>query len=255
MTRKDFQRELGGALDEIAGTPSQALSDRVRWALRDAPERRGPVWIAGLAAGAVAVLLIGVLLVANPLNRQPHPGTAGPGHSPSPIASPSPSLSPSPSAVPSASPSATPDNLPTFVCTGNTTISGQQPPLSAFIDGLRTGTHAGYDRLTIEFKNGQAMSVELRPQAGTTFTRSPSGQPVALAGKSGILVLIHGSDLHTDYSGATDITNAYPVLVEVRQLEDFEGQVQIGLGLSKSACYRAFWLSNPARLVIDIQIS
>jgi hypothetical protein len=36
-------------------------------------------------------------------------------------------------------------------------------------------------------------------------------------------------------------------------MEDFEGVVQWGLGLSKSACYRAFFLTNPTRLVIDIQ--
>jgi hypothetical protein len=45
------------------------------------------------------------------------------------------------------------------------------------------------------------------------------------------------------------------VLLELRQVEDFEGTVQWGLGLSKTACYRAFYLTNPARLVIDIQNS
>ena len=37
------------------------------------------------------------------------------------------------------------------------------------------------------------------------------------------------------------------------QMEDFEGVVQWGLGLSKLACYRAFFLTNPTRLVIDVQ--
>ena len=61
MTREDFRRELGDAFDSISGPPSPALSDRVRSALVEAPERRGPVWIAALAAAVIAVILVGVL--------------------------------------------------------------------------------------------------------------------------------------------------------------------------------------------------
>jgi hypothetical protein len=123
----------------------------------------------------------------------------------------------------------------------------------AFINAVRTGTHSGYDRLTIEFTNGQPSSIELRPQSGTTFGTSPKGDQVSLAGQNGILVIIHGADLHTSYIGPTDIKTGYSALVEVRQLEDFEGVVQLGLGLSGATCYRAFILTNPTRLVIDVQ--
>jgi hypothetical protein len=249
VTREDFRRELGSVFDAISGSPSPALSDRVRSALADVPERRGPIWIAGLAAAVLAVLLVGVLLVANPLNRlQPQP-PVGPASSPSPSASPAPSTSPSAAPSPSASANPTP-----FACTTGAPATAPNPPLVAFIDRVQTGAHAGYDRLTIEFQNGEPSSIEIKPQSGTSFTMSPSGQPVTLAGQAGILVIIHGSDAHTAYSGPTDITNAYPALVEVRQLEDFEGQTQWGLGLAKPACYRAFMLTNPARLVIDIQV-
>jgi hypothetical protein len=95
----------------------------------------------------------------------------------------------------------------------------------------------------------------MSPQGGTTFTLSPSGQQVTLQGSSGLLVVIHGADEHTAYTGPTDIKPGYAVLLELRQVEDFEGTVQWGLGLSKSACYRAFYLTNPARLVIDVQSS
>jgi hypothetical protein len=76
---------------------------------------------------------------------------------------------------------------------------------------------------------------------------------MTLAGSAGLLVVIKGADEHTAYSGATDFKTNYPVLLEARQVEDFEGTVQWGLGLSKSACYRAFFLTNPTRLVIDVQ--
>jgi hypothetical protein len=247
VTREDFRRELGDAFDAISGSPSPALPDRVRSALIEAPERRDPVWIAALAAAVIAVILVGVLLVGNPLGR----GSLVPGGlgKSSPGASQASAPSPSPSPSPVTSPDANP-----FACGGSFAFGGGQPPPSAFIDAVRTGTHAGYDRLTIEFKNGQPSSIEVRPQTNTTFT-PPSGQPFKLAGQDGLLVIIHVADAHTAYSGPKDFKTGYSGMLEVRQVEDFEGYVQWGLGVSKSACYRAVILTNPTRLVIDIQTS
>jgi hypothetical protein len=246
VPNENFRRELGSEFDDMVGSPSSALPDRVRSSLTGAPEQRGPFWIAGLAAAVIAAVVIGVLVVANPLNRPPT--AAGPGVGSSPTSSASFSPGPSPSA------SATPDtSLPPFVCAAAAPITSAQAPAVAFIDRVQTGAHAGYDRLTIEFNNGQPASIELRPQSGTSFTQGASGQTVTLAGSNGILVVIHGADLHTSYNGSTDIKTGYTALVEVRQVEDFEGVVQLGLGLSNATCYRAFILTNPTRLVIDIQ--
>jgi len=133
-------------------------------------------------------------------------------------------------------------------------ITTQQPanPI-AYVSALRTGAHAGYDRVTIEFSNGQPASIEVRPQAGTKFALGESGQTVTLAGKNGILVVIHGADAHTSYSGPRDLKTNYPRLVETRITEDFEGVVQLGLGINGPACYRFSVLTNPTRLVIDVQ--
>jgi len=251
VSNENFRRELGHVFDEMAGSPSAALSDRVRSSLAEVPEQRGPFWIAGLAAAVIAAVVIGVLFVANPLNRPGNSVGPGIGSSPTP-ASPGVSPAPSPGATPGASP--TPDStLPPFVCASSSPITSAQAPAVAFIDDLRTGTHPGYDRLTVQFQNGQPASIELRPQAGTVFTNSPKGDQVTLVGSNGILVVIRGADLHTSYSGSTDIKTGYATLVEVRQLEDFEGVVQLGLGVSGTTCYRAFILTNPSRLVIDVQ--
>jgi hypothetical protein len=78
---------------------------------------------------------------------------------------------------------------------------------------------------------------------------------VTLLGSNGILVVIQSADMHTSYSGPTDLKTGNSALLEVRQVEDFEGYVQLALGISGATCYRAFVLTNPDRLVIDIQAS
>ena len=236
MTREDFRRELGDAMDSISGSPDPALSDRVRSALVEAPERRGPVWIAALAAAVIAVILVGVLLVGNPLNRGPLiPGSQ---------------VHVTPTPVATASPQAAP-----FICSQSSASITQQSLGQRLIDDVRTGAHAdlGYDRLTIEFQNGQPASIQLDPQIGTAFTRDAKGDTVKLAGSYGLKVRIFSADAHSKYSGSQDLITGFVGLLEVRLVGDYEGYVTWALGLSKPACYQTTILTNPTRLVIDIQ--
>jgi hypothetical protein len=235
VSNENFRRELGHVFEEMTGSPSAALPDKVRSSLAKVPEQRAPFWIAGVAATVIAAMVVGIVVVGN-FNR--------PQTNVLPAGVPTPSVSTVPKTLES--------NLPAFVCAASRLGMTPAPPV-AFINGVRTGTHTGYDRLTIEFKNGQPGTTGLRTQSGTTFTNSPRGDQVTLAGQNGILVVINGADLHTSYSGSTDIKTGYATLVEVRQVEDFEGVVQLALGVSGAACYRAFTLINPDRLVIDIQ--
>ena len=235
MTREDFRREIGDAMDSISGSPSPALSERVRAALVEAPESRGPVFIAALAAAVIAVILVGVLLVGNPLKL----GTPVPGGTGTPTASP----------VPSPVPSPTP-----YKCGASSAFFGTQAPLTAEISDVRWGTHTGYDRLTIEFNNGQPNSIEITPQTNTNFINDPKGDTVKLAGQVGLKVVIHTADAHTAYSGPKDVMTGFAGLMEARQMGDFEGYVTYGLGLAKPGCYTATILTNPVRLVIDTQV-
>ena len=73
---------------------------------------------------------------------------------------------------------------------------------------------------------------------------------------AGVLVSVHSATGATTFTGPTDLLHPeYQVLKEARQTEDFEGYVSWGLGLSKPACMRAFVLNDPARLVVDLQIT
>ncbi len=155
---QNFRRDLNREFDSISGSPSPALSARVRSAVvQDRPARTGPFWMAGLAAALIAIIVVGVLVVAS-FNR--HQTGVLPGTAPSPSASPS--ASPSPVATPTS-------NLPAFVCGVNTSLSPQQAPPSAYVSDVRTGTHAGYDRITITFTDGLPGSISLKPQNSATF--------------------------------------------------------------------------------------
>jgi len=234
--REDFRRELRDGFESISGAPDAGLQARVHSALVEAPEKRGPVWIAGLAATLIAALIVGLLFVAGPLRQQ----------------APIPGLLPSPSPTPL--PTSDTSNLPPMTCTnvlpvGTDDHVGQ--PI-AYVSAVRVGTHKGYDRFTIEFKNGLPGDIQISAQGSSVFTQSASGRQVTLQGSAGLLVTMTGADNHTSYSGSTDFQTTYPVMLEAQQVQDFEGYVQWGLGLSRSACYRAFVLQSPTRLVIDV---
>jgi len=245
VSNDDFRRELNSVFDDVSGMPSSGLRDRVRSAVAQAPEPRAPYWIAGVAAAVIAALIVAVLFVANPLTNGPSPvgGVPSPSPSPSPVATATPTVSPS---------------AQQFQCSVQNFVpkpGSSTPPPVAYVDGLRTGAHTGYDRLTVEFANGAAGQVEIRFQTGTNFTLSPSGMQTTLKGENGILVVIHGADLHSSYNGSTDIVTGYTGLAEVKRIEDFEGVVQLGLGVNGYPCAQAFFLTNPDRLVIDVRNS
>src|SRR5438445_8604204 len=146
MTRDSFRREINREFDAMSGAPSPALSARVRAALAEnRPARIGPpVWMAGVAAALIALIIVGVLVASN-LNRHQTgiaPGTI-PSPSPSVVAPVTPSVSPSGQASPTSPAGA-------YDCNSSAT-SVANAPLTAFINAVRTGTHAGYDQVTIQF--------------------------------------------------------------------------------------------------------
>jgi hypothetical protein len=245
----NFKRELNNAIDDVSGAPSSGLRDRVRAAVTEAQPERSTYWIAAVAACVITALIVGILYVNNPFRRPV--GTVNPGATPSPSAA--------PSAQPTPSPSTSPTPSQAYVCTADTmdhTLPTGSP--IAYVSDIKTGAHQadGYDRLVITFANGiPTESVELKPQANTAFELGESGQTVTLKGTKGIGVVIKLADAHTQYHGPTDFvtSSAYTSLAEARVVEDFEGVIRVGIGVKGQACYHAFYLTDPYRLVIDVQ--
>jgi hypothetical protein len=138
-------------------------------------------------------------------------------------------------------------NLPAFKCAD----AGGGTAGAANITGVRSAGQVGYDRFVLQF-DSKVPSYTVKRLAKAVFKAGGSGQTITLSGTSGALVQIHAATESGTYSGATDFSNTgFQVLSEARLVEDFEGYVSWGLGLSRPACIRTFTLSDPARLVID----
>ncbi len=205
--------------------------------------RYRPLFVAALAAVLLGAMAAGVLIFTS--SNRANPAVAQAANPPAVSAAPAPAEELAAAPVASVTP---------FQCSAST-LSAQNAPAVATIDAVRTGSHAGYDRLVVQFTGRQPSTIDLRPQSTATFLGAPSGAAITLAGQHGLMVIVRGADMHTAYSGSRDLKRSYPGLRETRVIEDFEGQVMLGLGVQNSNCYRAFVLSNPVRLVIDMQTS
>ena len=118
----------------------------------------------------------------------------------------------------------------------------------------RASEQPGYDRFVLQF-DAIVPSYQVQRQAKPVFTQGASGQTVTLSGTTGVLVSVFSATGGTTFTGSNDLIHPeFQILKEAREVQDFEGHVQWGLGLSKPACMRAFVISDPARLVVDFQI-
>ena len=141
-------------------------------------------------------------------------------------------------------------NLPAFACAD---ASGGKTGVANSITA-RVAEQDGYDRFVLQF-DSIVPTYTVKRQAKPVFTLGGSGQTVTLSGTSGVLVSVHSATGATTFTGSTDLVHSdFQVLKEARQTQDFEGYVSWGLGLSSATCMRVFTLSDPARLIVDLQI-
>ena len=153
--------------------------------------------------------------------------------------------------LPPVSPPAPPVNVAAFKCANASGgVTG-----SANLTGVRMSEQLGFgfDRLVLQF-DSKVPSYTVKRQAKPLFKNGASGQTIALSGAAGVLVQIQSATASGSYTGATDMAHSdYQVLIEAKLVEDFEGYLSWGLGLTKPACFRAFTLADPPRLVIDFK--
>ena len=166
-------------------------------------------------------------------------------------ASPSAGSSSSPTPTVTAEPT---DALGAFTCA--MPIEGEGTVDRAQITDVRVGSHAGYDRIVIEFDAG--VPPFILDEATPPLTADPSGQQMDVDGNAfWSLVLQGGTRLNLDgsmsYEGKTDFTPEFTALAELVEAGDFEAVSSWYVGLHEATCARVLTLTEPARLVIDIQ--
>ena len=188
-----------------------------------------------LMRGIVLAAMVGLIGLAGcggvPANS---PGTA---QSPAPATStPAPSAAPPGTATPSPAPPACSES-------------------GSYLTAIRVGAHAAYDRVVFEFSGGKpTYSID---RVGTVYA-DPKGTPVALAGQSFLRVVFHGASAvckasqSNTYTGPSTLTPSYPQLLVVSTAGDFEGYLSFGIGLAARGPYHVSTLTNPYRVVIDV---
>ena len=127
---------------------------------------------------------------------------------------------------------------------------------AAMLVNVRTARQNGYDRIVFEFDSHV-------PEWRASYVDRPqyecgSGEAVRLEGDGWLQVDFEMANAHTEEGRPTAAPRhvADPAganLREMRRTCDFEAQVQYVIGVASPNRYRAFELSGPARLVVDIQ--
>jgi hypothetical protein len=134
----------------------------------------------------------------------------------------------------------------------NPKVPEDMPMLTA----IRTGSHDGYDRVVLQFRNDlPSWRVGYVDQVP-----SESGATVPLEGAASLFVQVDPAwahDLDTPpyaatYTGPRTLTPRYPMLRQVRLVDEFEGHLTFGVGLQRRAGFRVLELRGPPRLAIDV---
>jgi hypothetical protein len=120
---------------------------------------------------------------------------------------------------------------------------------------LRVGNNAGFDRVVLEFLGGSI------PGYRVEYDKSPaqcgSGDAVTVPGGANLVVTLRGTQAHTEAGQSTVAARERRLAMQViKGYEfscDFEGEVQVVLGVASPNRYRVTELQNPARLIVDVQ--
>jgi hypothetical protein len=154
----------------------------------------------------------------------------------------------------STTPSGSPEqSLAPFSCA--LPIHGVATVANTQITDLAVGAHDTYDRIVFDFAAGTPeYTIET---ASAPLLQDPSGLPIDVQGSSFLRIILHGASAAgyggTPFNGPTSFTPRFAKLVELKAAGDFEAVATWYVGMNGDACIRAFTLTAPSRLVIDLQ--
>jgi hypothetical protein len=135
--------------------------------------------------------------------------------------------------------------LPGF---GTAPVSGGGPgPL--WISDVTVGHHDGWDRVV--FRATRPID-HWEVRYVTQVTMDGSGNPVPLLGAADIQVVLWSTDWMNHRSVQPNLKPGFPALRQVAGAGEFEAVATYGIGQQRKAGFRAFTLTGPDRLVIDV---
>ncbi len=136
---------------------------------------------------------------------------------------------------------------------GSASVAAPATQTSTLV-AIRAAHHPNFDRLVFEFTGPlpTTYSVTRVPQ----IIGDGSGLPIPVAGDALLAVRFYPAAGHDDSGHGTygPIRRTYPLpgLIEVANSGDFEAVLSFGVGLATSTSVRTFTLTNPSRVVVDL---
>lgn len=129
------------------------------------------------------------------------------------------------------------------------------PAPAPLLTGVRAAHTPGFDRVVFDFYGGLPSSTPSRYVDGPSIPQDASGLPVYVAGRAILEISFRDARGHKlDGTDTSPNRTAFvlPNVLTVVQSGDFEGVVTYGIGVASRQSYRVFTLSNPSRVVVDI---
>jgi hypothetical protein len=127
------------------------------------------------------------------------------------------------------------------------------PPTIPVLIGIRAAHHPTYDRIVFDFRAGLPSS---RQAAYVSeLIGDPSGLPLPIAGRAILQVRFEQADAHDMTGHATAparIAFGLPNIITAVRAGDSEAVTTYGIGLAKRQPFHMFTLTNPYRVVIDV---
>ena len=127
---------------------------------------------------------------------------------------------------------------------------------ASILRGMRVGRNAGFDRLVLDFGDSPVPPYQVE-YVDSPVRQCGSGEAVPVAGQGWLKVRLRASQAHDDAGNATvrdrQIVATTPVLREVEIICDFEGEVEVVLGVQAPNPYRVLVVPAPNRLIVDVR--
>jgi hypothetical protein len=143
-----------------------------------------------------------------------------------------------------------------FEGTGGMTEVKRQNVTPSILKAIRTGRHPNFDRVVFEFEGNQIPGYHVE-YIDTPVRTCGAGEVVQVSGYGFLLIRMMPAQAHRNDGRPTISERAFapnlPLIKELKQLCDFEAEVEWVLGLSSPNRYPVLELSDPARLVVDVR--